>query len=111
MSASINGGGTISFTASFTNSNGTMDLHGSTNTYTIDIYIQMSGSGTQTFQTPQGYPYATVTSISGSYSTVSANQNQISVSAVSGGLYNGSFNFTGTGGAGSITVSGQFTNM
>ena len=112
MSASINGGSTITFTASFTNSNGVMVLQGSSNTYTIQLYMQIAGPGIQYFQSSPSYPYATVTDISGSYSTSTANQNQVTITAGStAGLYNGSFSFTGTGSAGSISVNGQFTNM
>jgi hypothetical protein len=112
MSASINGGSTINFTSSFSNSSGVMVLQGTSNTYSISIYIQIAGPGVQYFQTPSVYPYATVSNVTGSYSTLTANYNQISVSAgSSSGLYNGSFSFTGNGSAGSITVSGQFTNM
>ena len=112
MSASINGASTMSFTASFTNSNGVMLLQGTSNTYTIQIYIQISGPSTQYFQTPSTYPYAIVTSVSGSYSTSSVNMNQIAVSAgSSSGLYNGTFGFTASGSVGSITVNGQFANM
>lgn len=111
MSASINGGGSISFSPSFTNSNGVTVLEGTTNLYTLQIYIELSGSGIQTFQSAPNYPYATITDASGSYSTSAANQNQITITAASGGLYNGSFSFTGIGNAGTITVSGQFTNM
>lgn len=111
MSASINGSN-VTFTASFTNNNGVMVLQGTSNTYTLQIYIQISGPGIQTFQTPPGYPYATVSNITGSYSTVSANQNYITITAGStAGLYNGTFSFTGTGSAGTISVSGQFANM
>jgi len=112
MSASINGGSTINFASSFTNSNGIMVLQGTSNTYTIQLYMQISGPGIQYFQTAPGYPYATVSNVSGSYSTNSANQNQVSISAGStAGLYNGSFSFTASGSVGSISVSGQFTNM
>lgn len=102
----------MNFTASFTNSGGVMVLQGTNNTYTIQIYIQITAPGIQYFQTPSAYPYATVSNVSGSYSTVTANQNEISVTAGStSGLYNGTFSFTATGGAGSISVSGQFSNM
>jgi len=112
MSASINGGGTINFTSSFTNSNGVMVLQGSSNTYTIQLYMQISGPGIQYFQTSPAYPYAVVTNVSGSYSTSTANQNQVTItSGSSAGLYNGSFSFTASGSVGSISVSGQFTNM
>jgi hypothetical protein len=112
MSASINGGSTMNFSASFTNSSGVMVLQGTSNTYTIQIYIQISGPGIQYFQTSPSYPYAVVTSVSGSYTTNTANLNEISISAGStSGLYNGTFSFTGTGSVGSISVSGQFTNM
>lgn len=87
-------------------------MQGTSNTYTIQLYMQISGPGIQYFQTPPGYPYATVSNVSGSYSTSAANQNQVTISAGStAGLYNGSFSFTGTGSAGTISVSGQFTNM
>ena len=112
MSASINGGSTMNFSASFTNSSGVMVLQGTSNTYTIQIYIQISGPGIQYFQTSPSYPYAIVTSVSGSYTTNTANLNEISISTgSSSGLYNGTFSFTGTGSIGSISVSGQFTNM
>jgi hypothetical protein len=102
----------MNFTASFTNSNGVMVLQGTSNTYTIQIYIQIAGPGIQYFQSPPSYPYATVSNITGSYSTSAANQNQISITSGStSGLYNGSFSFTATGSAGSISVSGQFSNM
>jgi hypothetical protein len=112
MSASINGGSSGNFTASFTNNNGVMVLQGTSNTYTIQIYIQISGPSTQYFQTTPSYPYATVSNITGSYSTNAANQNTITVTSGStSGLYNGSFSFTASGSAGTITVSGQFSNM
>lgn len=112
MSISINGGSAITLSASFTNNNGVTVLQGTSNTYTVQIYIQLNGPGIQYFQTPSSYPYATVTSISGSYSTSTANENEISLSNGStGGLYNGSFSFTGTGSAGTISVSGSFNNM
>jgi hypothetical protein len=111
MSATINGS-PVTFTPTFTNTNGVSVLQGTSNTYSIQIYLQVSGPGIQYFQSAPSYPYATVTDITGSYSTNGANQNEISLSAgTSSGLYNGSFSFTGTGGAGSISVSGQFTNM
>jgi len=113
MSASINGGSTINYSASFTNSNGVMVLQGTTNTSTIQIYIQIQGPGIQYFQSAPNYPYATITNnSSGSYSTSAVNQNEISISSgTTSGLYNGSFSFTGTGNAGSISVNGQFTNL
>lgn len=112
MTANINGGSTISFTPSFTNSNGVMVLQGTSNTYTIQIYIEITGPGIQYFQSPPSYPYATVSNISGSYSTNAVNQNQITITSGSTtALYNGSFSFNATGSVGTITVSGQFTNM
>lgn len=112
MSASINGGSTITFSASFTNSNNVTVWQGTSNTTTIQIYLQSPGPGTYYFQNPGSYPYATVTDISGSYSTFASSLNQISLSAASSSnLYNGSFTFTATGSAGTISVSGQFSNM
>jgi len=114
MSASINGASTITFSSSFTNSNGISVLQGTSNTATIQIYIQNPGPGTYYFQSPGSYPYATVTTstISGSYSTYASNLNVLSMSTGStSGLYNGSFSFSATGSAGTINVTGQFSNM
>lgn len=112
MSASFNGGSLITFTSSFTSSNGITVWQGTSNTYTIQIYLQSPGPGTFYFQGQGSYPYATVSDISGSYTTFSSNLNEISMSSAStSGLYNGSFSFTATGSAGTISVNGQFSNM
>jgi hypothetical protein len=114
MSATINGG-SVTFNASFTNQNGVTVIQGSSNLYTVQIFIQISaGGGSYTIGANPSYPYATVsTGLSGSYTTTTAYSGQINLSpASSSGLYNGNFYFTATGNSGTLTVSnGQFTNM
>lgn len=120
MSASVNGGGSINFSASFSNSNGEVIMTGSGNTYTIQLFMRLSGSGgTFTLGDPSTLYYATVSDNFGiKYSTSSGSIGQAVVSASgSGGLYNGTFYFTATEtsptpGGNTVTVSnGQFSNM
>lgn len=112
MSASINGASSLTFSTSFTTSNNVTVWQGTSNTTTIQIYLQSPGPGTYYFQSPGSYPYATVTDITGSYSTFASTLNQLNMNyGSSSGLYSGSFSFTATGNAGTISVSGQFTNM
>ncbi len=115
MSANVNGS-TVTFSASFTNSGGVTVLQGSNNLYTITIYAQISGPASYMITGPPSYPYATISNISGTFTTTSTNLGQLNISAgSSAGLYNGNFYFTAynpSTSAGSITVSnGLFTNM
>ena len=115
MSASV-AGSAVSFSASFTTQNGVTVFQGSSNLYTISIYLQVTGPGLYYIGGSSTYPYATVSNISGTYTTNSTTVGQITLSNGStAGLYSGTFYFTaynsGTS-TGSITVSnGQFTNM
>ncbi len=120
MSASVNGSGSINFTASFSNSNGMIIMTGSGNTYTVQLFMRLSGSGgTYTLGDPSGSYYATVSDNFGNkYSTNASSVGQAVVnSSGSSGLYNGTFYFTATEtsptvGGNTISVSnGQFTNM
>lgn len=120
MSASVNGSGSISFSASFSNNSGLITMQGSGSSYTIQLFMRLSGSGgTYTLGDPSTGYYAMVSDNFGTkYSTSASSIGQAVVTAgSSGGLYNGTFYFTATetsptAGGGTVNVSsGQFSNM
>jgi hypothetical protein len=120
MSASVNGSGSINFSASFNNSNGMIIMTGSGNTYTVQLFMRLSTTGgTYTLGDPSGSYYATVSDNFGNkYSTNASSIGQAVVTqSGSSGLYNGTFYFSAvetspTVGGNTITVSnGQFSNM
>ena len=118
MSANL-GSGTVSLSASFTNSNGLIVMTGSSSSNSVQLYLKLNGGGGGTFTLgdPSTSFYATVGNSFASYSTSSTYIGQAIVTQGSNGLYNGSFYFnavetTPTSGGGTVSVSnGSFSNM
>lgn len=110
MSASINGGSTITFSASDFNQLG---MQGTGNGYTIQIILKFNGSGTYTLADPSTCNYATVTSNSATYTTSNTSTGQVTLTEIgTTGSYNGTFFFAALNNGSSVVVSnGQFTNM
>jgi hypothetical protein len=113
MSASINGGSIITFSASQTDNNGQLIMQGVGNGYTVQLHINLTGSGVYTLTDPSAGSYATVQTGSGIYITTVTATGQATLSAIgTTGYYNGTFYFAALDNGNSIVLSnGQFTNM
>ncbi len=110
MSASISGGGTINFSASYFNQIG---IQGSGNGYTINFYVRLNGAGTYVLADPSTGNFATVVSNGITYTTSSTSTGQITFSPINKtSYYNGTFYFAAIYNGQSIIISnGQFANM
>lgn len=110
MSASINGGTAITFSASDFNQLG---MTGTGNGYTIQIILKLNGSGTYTLADPSTGNYATVATSSATYTTSGTSTGQVTLTENgTTGSYNGTFFYAALDNGNSIVVSnGQFTNM
>jgi hypothetical protein len=117
MSASLNGS-QVTFTVSLTGSNGYTIVQGSSSSYTMTIYFKTISAGVFTLGDQSTGYYATVSDNFGySYSTSAANTGQITLTAVGGSRYNGTFYFTANetsptvGGANVSVVNGSCSNI
>lgn len=119
MSANV-GGSSLSFSASFTNTNGLIVMSGTSSSTTVQLYMKLAGSagGTYTLGDPSTNFYATAGYNLANYSTSGTNYiGQAVVTQGSNGLYSGTFYFSATetsptAGGNSVSVtSGTFSNM
>jgi hypothetical protein len=111
MSATVNGSA-ISFTSSFTNSNGYTIMTGTSSTYSIQLYLKLTGGGgTFTLSDPSTNNYATVSNSFATYTTSSGSPGYAYVTQGSNGLYNGTFYFSATNGQTVSVSNGSFSNM
>jgi hypothetical protein len=117
MSASVNSS-QVTFTVTLTGSNGYTIVQGSSSNYTMTIYFKTISGGVFTLGDPSTGYYATVADNFGySYSTSAANTGQITLTALGGSKYNGTFYFTAietsptAGGATVSVVNGTCTNI
>ncbi len=88
-------------------------MQGTGNGYTVQLYINLSGSGTYTLADPSAGSYAIVEAGTVNYTTTVTSTGQATLNEIgTTGYFNGTFFFAGLSNGKSIVVSnGQFTNM